>query len=206
MCIYIFIDTLPIKNLGPHWFLHTHTHTHTHTHIYIYIYTCKYFIYIYIYIYIDIYIYIYIYRYHTVTDVDKAALLPTKPSSDDDSGFRYGFGAETSLPLAQRAPAVSHDTTRLCRIVVTQWDCHIHTDAVRGLPWIFFYISPPVLWRVSKISQEYRGWVGNETSAFDLDRKYVGYPAISDTLFLQILMFFQLTQLCPDKIFFKRDH
>ena len=29
--------------------------------------------------------------------------------------------------------------------------------------------------------------------ASDLDRKYFGYPAISDTLFEQILIFFQLT-------------
>ena len=66
-----------------------------------------------------IYIYTYIYRrYHTITDVYTTALLLTKPSSDDDSGFRHGFGAEASLPLAQSAPAVSHDTTRLCQIVV----------------------------------------------------------------------------------------
>ena len=70
--------------------------------------------------------------------------LLTKPSSDDDSEFRYGFGAEVSLPLAQSAPAVSHDTTRLCQIVVTLWDCHIHTDAIRALSWIFslyFFLS-----------------------------------------------------------------
>ena len=46
-------------------------------------------------------------------------------------------GAKASLPLTQSAPAVSHDTTRLCQIVVTLWDCHIHTDAVRALSWIF---------------------------------------------------------------------
>ena len=54
-----------------------------------------------------------------MNDVCTAALLPTKPSSDDDSGFRHGFGAEASLPLAQSAPAVTHDTTRFCWIVVT---------------------------------------------------------------------------------------
>ena len=64
-------------------------------------------------------VYIYIEgRYHTITDVYTTALLLTKPSSDDDSGFRHGFGAEASLPLAQSAPAVSHDTIRLCQIVV----------------------------------------------------------------------------------------
>ena len=84
------------------------------------------------------FIYIYIYRrYHTITDVYTTALLLTKPSSDDDSGFRHGFGAEASLPLTQSAPAVSHDTTRLCQIVVTLWDCQIHANAVRALSWIF---------------------------------------------------------------------
>ena len=51
--------------------------------------------------------------------------------------FRDGFGAEASLPLAQSAPAVSHDNTRLCQIVVTLWDCHSHAEAVRALSWIF---------------------------------------------------------------------
>ena len=83
-----------------------------------------------------IYIYIYIYRYHTITDVCTTALLLIKPSSDDDSGFRHGFGAEASLPLNQSAPAVSHDTTRLCQIVVAVWDCQIHADA-GCLSWIF---------------------------------------------------------------------
>ena len=75
--------------------------------------------------------------YHTITDVYTTALLLTKLSSDDDSGFRHGFGAETSLPLAQCAPPVSHDTIRLCQIVLAQWDCKIHVDAVRALSSIF---------------------------------------------------------------------
>ena len=81
-----------------------------------------------------LYIYIYIYRrYHAITDVYTTALLLTKPSSDDDSGFSYGFGTEASLPQAQSAPAVSHDTTRLCQIVVALWDCQIYANAVRAL-------------------------------------------------------------------------
>ena len=72
--------------------------------------------------------YIHSYRYHTIIDACTTALLPIKPSSDDDSGFRHGFRAEGSLPFAQSAPAVSHDTTSLCQIVVTLWDCHIHAD------------------------------------------------------------------------------
>ena len=66
-----------------------------------------------------------------MTDVCTAGLLPTKPSLDDYSGFRHGFGAKVSLTLAQSTPAVSNDTTRLCWIVVTQW------DAVRALSWMF---------------------------------------------------------------------
>ena len=76
-------------------------------------------------------------RYPTIIDVYTTALLLTKPSSDDDSGFRHGFGAETSLPLAQSTPAVSHDTTRLYQTVVALGDCQIHTDTVRALSWIF---------------------------------------------------------------------
>ena len=76
-------------------------------------------------------------RYHTITGVYTAALLLTKPSSDDDSGFKHGFRAEASLQQAQSASALSHDTTRLCQIVVTLWDCQIHADAVRALSWIF---------------------------------------------------------------------
>ena len=33
-----------------------------------------------------------------MTAVQTAELIPPKPSSDDDSMFRHGFGAETSLP------------------------------------------------------------------------------------------------------------
>ena len=61
-------------------------------------------------------------RYHTVTDVYTTALLLTKLSSDDDSEFRHGFGADKSLPLTQSAPEVSDDTTRFCQIVVVQQD------------------------------------------------------------------------------------
>ena len=137
-----------------------------------------------------------------MTDARTAAFLPTKPSSDDDSGFRHGF--EGSLPLAQSVPAVTYDTTRLCWIVVTLWDRHIPVDAVRALSWnllMYFF-----LWRESKISQECGGWVRNETTASDLSRKYIGYSAISDTLFSKILIFFQFTLMCPVEIFFKRAH
>ena len=68
-----------------------------------------------------------------------------------------------------------------------------------------FYVFLLVWWRKFKISQEYGGRVGNETLSSDLDRKYIGYPVISDTLFSQILIFFQLTLMNPIEIFFKRD-
>ena len=53
-----------------------------------------------------------------MTHVYTAVLLPTKHSSDDDSGIKHGFGAEASLPLTQSTPAVIHDTTRLSWIDV----------------------------------------------------------------------------------------
>ena len=71
----------------------------------------------------------------------KAVLLPVKSSSDDDPGFRHGFGAEASLPLTQGAPAVSHNTTRLYWMVFNLYECHIHSDAVTVLFWIFFIYS-----------------------------------------------------------------
>ena len=43
-----------------------------------------------------------------MTDVCIAVLLPTKPSSDDDSGFRDGFRVKVSLALAQSTPALTH--------------------------------------------------------------------------------------------------
>ena len=69
-----------------------------------------------------------------MTDVCTTALLSAKPSSVDDSGFSYGFGAEATLPLTQSTLAVTLDTTRLFFNY-----CHIHANAVRALPWIFFF-------------------------------------------------------------------
>ena len=43
------------------------------------------------------------YIYHTVTDVCIAALVPTKPSTDDDFGFRHGFRAEALLSSGKNA-------------------------------------------------------------------------------------------------------
>ena len=146
--------------------LYAYIHIYIYKYIYIYICVCVCVcVCIYLYIYMCIFLYIFIYRYHTMTDVYTPALFPTKPSSDDDSGFRHGFGTEASLPLTLCTSVVTHNTTRPYWIGVTQWDCHIHTDAVRALSWIFFYIFPLVWWWKSKISQEYGGGVGNETLA-----------------------------------------
>ena len=68
----------------------------------------------------------------------KAVLLPVKSTSDDDPGFRHGFEAEASLPLTQGAPAVSHNTTRLYWMVFNLYECHIRSDAVTALFWIFY--------------------------------------------------------------------
>ena len=65
-----------------------------------------------------------------MNDVYATALLLTKPSSDDDSGFRHGFRARASLPQTQSTTAVTHNTTRLSWIDVTLWDCHICIDTI----------------------------------------------------------------------------
>ena len=59
-------------------------------------------------------------------------MLPIKSSPDDDPGFKYGFWAEASLPVTQGAPAVSHNTTRLIWMVFALYECHIHSDVVKG--------------------------------------------------------------------------
>ena len=92
-------------------------YVYEYIYVHIHIYVCVY-IYIYIYMCVYIHIYIYIYGYHTIIDVYTTALLLTKPSSDDDSGFGHGSLAKASLPLAQSTPGESHYTTRLCQIVV----------------------------------------------------------------------------------------
>ena len=67
---------------------------------------------------------------HTITGVCTIALLPTKPSSDVDSGFRHGYGGRIIITTSQERPAISHYTTRLCQSVVTLWDYYIHADVV----------------------------------------------------------------------------
>ena len=79
-------------------------------------------------------------KLYTKTAAKEAVLLSLKSSSDDDPGFRDGFGAEASLPLTQGAPAVSHNTTRLYWMVFNPSECHIRSDAVTALFGIFFYI------------------------------------------------------------------
>ena len=73
-----------------------------------------------------------------MTDVYTAALLPTKPSSEDDSGFRHGFRAEVSLPLTQSAPAVTHNTTRLCWIDTTYIHIYIYI-VIQSVQYLTYY-------------------------------------------------------------------
>ena len=54
------------------------------------------------------------------------------------TGFTYVFRPEASLQLTQSAPAVNHDTTKLCWVDANLWDCYIHADVVIALSWIFF--------------------------------------------------------------------
>ena len=80
-------------------------------------------------------------KLHTRTVTKIAVLLPVKSSSDDEPEFSHGFGAEASLPLTQGTSAVSHNTTRLYWMVFDLYKCHIRTDAVTVLFWIFFINS-----------------------------------------------------------------
>ena len=68
-------------------------------------------------------------------------MIPIKSSSDDNPELRHGFGAEASLPLTQGAPAVSQNTARLYWIVFDPYECHIRSDAVTVLFWVFFIYS-----------------------------------------------------------------
>ena len=145
----------------------------------------------------------YVGRYQTMTDVYTVALLPTKPSSDDDSGFRPMPFRESIITTNPECPSSNSQYHQ----ILLDWrhsgiaiSMLMHKEPFLGS---FLCISScPIK---SKISLEYGGWVGNETSASDLDRKYVDYPAISDTLFSQIIEFFQLRLMCPVEIFLQRD-
>ena len=61
-------------------------------------------------------------KLYTKTAAKGAVLLPVMSSSDDDPGFRHGFGAEASLPLTQDAPAVSHNITIVIMYLDTEFD------------------------------------------------------------------------------------
>ena len=138
-----------------------------------------------------------------MTAVQIAVLLPVKSSSDDDSGFSYGFGAKTSLSLTQSAPAVPHDTTGLC-FFVTLLERHIHADAVKALFWIFFisfllsYGESPRLVRYPEVKlvmkPRYPTLIGNI---------FVIQPFLIHCS-CKSLYFFQLTLMRPVDIFLKR--
>ena len=72
-----------------------------------------------------------------MTDVYTAALLPTKPLSDDDPGVKHGFGAEASLPLTLSAPAVTRDTTRLFFLVLLRFMAHQHCGLFNAKSYLY---------------------------------------------------------------------
>ena len=98
------------------------------------------YIYIYIYMCVCVCVCVCVKSYVQELPQEKAVLLPVKSLSDDDPGFRHAFGAEASLPLTQGAQAVSHNTTRLYWMVFDLYECHIRSDAVTLLFWVFFFI------------------------------------------------------------------
>ena len=55
--------------------------------------------------YVPVFVYVDIKKLYTKTTAKEAVLLPVKSSSDDDPGFRHGFGAEASLPLNPGRPS-----------------------------------------------------------------------------------------------------
>ena len=96
-------------------------------------------------------------EYHTMTDIYTAALLPKKPSSGDDSGFKHGFCAAVLFLQTPSAPAVTHDTIRLCWNDFTVCHCYIHADAVRAMSRILFMsflLSDGESWRMVKNTED----------------------------------------------------
>ena len=114
------------------------------------------------------------------------------------------FQAEAPLPLIQNAPAVTHDTIRLCKIDVTLWNCYIHADAVRALSWILlmhFLLSDGESPRLVKNAE------------VELVMKPRHPTSIGNTLVIQPFLihyssrssyFFQLTLMYSVEIFFKK--
>ena len=78
-------------------------------------------------------VYIYILKIIYKNCRKNVVLLPVKSSSDDDHGFRHGFGTEAPLPPTQGTPAVSFNTTRLYWMVFDLYECHIPSDPVTAL-------------------------------------------------------------------------
>ena len=73
-------------------YMYIYIHTYISIHVYTYIYIYK--LFLHEYVRTHTHTHTHIYMNHTMTDVYTAALLPTKPSSDDVSGFRHGFEAK----------------------------------------------------------------------------------------------------------------
>ena len=88
------------------------------------------------------------------------------------------FRGRRIITITQGAPTVSHNTTKLYWMVFNMYECHIRSDAVTALFWIFFYIFPLLCWFNSDFGWKCRGRVRNKTSTSNLKRKYVCWPVI----------------------------
>lgn len=65
-------------------------------------------------------------------------LLPTKPSSDDDSGFKHGFGARSIITTSPKQLSHISQYYKTMLDCCNLWDCYVHTDENNILPCIFF--------------------------------------------------------------------
>ena len=151
---------------------------------------------------IYIYIYIYIYRYHTMTGIQQHCFQQSliRWWLWVQAGFR-GRSIITTNP--ERPSCYSRyyqtliDVTHGIAIFT-----RMQLETYLGFFFMYFLLSEG---ERPKINLEYGGWVGNETSAYNLDRNYIAYPDTSDTLFSLIIIFFQLTLIFSVKIFFKKE-
>ena len=142
--------------------------------------------------------------HHMQFSVKPMTLTGTITPGLSGPGFKHDFRAEESLPLAQSAPAVFHDTTRLCLIVVALGYCQIHADAVRALSWIFsmyFLLSDRRSPRLVKktevelvIKPLHPTLIGNTF----VIKPFLTHCSHRSSYFSNLLM-------CPLKIFFKID-
>ena len=102
-----------------------------------------------------------------------------------------GSGMVSGRSINITSPVVSNDTTRLLSL---------YGIAISTL----IQLEPYFLLSDGGSPRLFKNVEGELAMKSDFDRKYICYPAISDTLFSQIHIFFQLTFMCLVVIFFKR--